>query len=104
MWVGVFPSLSYPQASPKHYFPFLDDIATLDMHTIDRIATLYISTTKGRRWLIFGEVDLKKNAKTSLASHCLSVLGEVGGWDLHASDDYIEDCPIQILPSIDCSL
>lgn len=91
-----FPSLSYPQLSPMHSFPLLDDVGTLDTHIIRLIATLCIWSTKGRRWLILGEVDLEKNVEMSLASHCLSVLGKVGDWDLHASDSYIEDCSLSL--------
>ena len=83
-----------------HSFPLLEDVGTLDTHIIRLIATLYIWSTKGRKWLILDEVDLEKNVEMFLASHRLSVFGKVGDWDLHASDGYIEGCPAQVFPSI----
>lgn len=87
-----------------HFFLLLESIGTLDTHTMRRIATLCIWSAKGRRWLILREVDLEKNAEMALASHCLTVLGEVGDWDLHASDGQIKGYPVQVIPPIDCSL
>ena len=99
-----FPSLSHPQLSPMHSLLLLENIGTLDTHTMRRIAMLCIWSAKGRRWLILREVGLEKSAEMSLASHCFTVLGEVGDWDLHASDGQFKGYPVQVIPPIDCSL
>ena len=99
-----FPSLSHPQLSPMYFFLLLKNIGTLNTHTIRRIATSCIWSAKGRRWLILREVDLEKDTETFLASHYLTVLGEVGNWDLYASDGQIKGYPVQVIPQINCFL
>ena len=78
-----------------YFFLLLKNIGTLNTHTIRRIATSGIWSAKGRRWLILREVDLEKDTETFSASHYLTVLGEVGNWDLHASDGQIKGYPVQ---------
>ena len=87
-----------------HSFPLLEDVGTLDTHDIRLIARSCIWSTKGRRWLILGEVNLEYNVEMFLTSHCLNVIDKVGNWDLDASDSYIEECPVQVFPSMNCLL
>lgn len=83
-----------------HSFLILEDIGTLDTHMICSIARSCIWSTKGRRWLILGEVNLENNAEMFSVSHCLSVIGKVGNLDLRASDNYIENCPVLFAPNL----